>query len=181
MMIEMIRLDERQDRALAPAERARLVALYEGSFPEEERRASEQLFGEHQPEGLELYIIYEQEGKRMLGFVSLWAMQGFRFVEHFALFPELRSRGYGAEVLRWLQSLDALPIVLECERPSEEIARRRLGFYKRCNFVVIDSDYQQAPYAEGMPWVPMLLLGYGQVCEVSAVKGQIYQRVYNLT
>lgn len=180
MMIEMIRLDERQDRALAPAERARLVALYEGSFPEEERRASEQLFGEHQPEGLELYIIYEQEGKRMLGFVSLWAMQGFRFVEHFALFPELRSRGYGAEVLRWLQSLEAEPIVLECEHPGEEMARRRLGFYERCGFVVIDSDYQQAPYGEGLPWVPMLLLAYGKAPALEAIKKQIYLKVYGI-
>lgn len=180
-MIEMIRLDEPQSIRLTAEEHKRLIELYEGSFHVEERRESEQLFGERRPQGLKLYIIYAKEYDRMLGFISLWAMQGFRFVEHFSLFPEIRSKGYGAEVLRSLQSESREPIVLECERPNTAIAQRRLNFYERCGFGIIDRDYQQAPYAKGLPWVPMLLLSCGEAPSLELVKSEIYSKVYCIT
>lgn len=181
MMVEMIRLDEPQGIKLTTEEHKRLIELYEGSFPVEERRASEQLFGERRPKGLRLYIIYNRERERILGFVSLWAMEGFRFVEHFSLFPEIRSKGYGAQVLHSLQSESREPIVLECEHPNEAMAQRRLGFYQRCGFGIIDRDYQQAPYAKGLPWVPMLLLSYGEAPSLELVKSEIYSKVYCIT
>lgn len=176
----IIRIELQEDE-LPTGERTQLIDLYEKSFPEEERRASEELFGDARPEGLKLYIIYEEEHKQMLGFVSLWVMEGFRFVEHFALFAEMRNKGYGAEVLRWLQSQSKEPIVLECERPHEEMARRRLAFYERCGFGIIDSNYEQAPYSSGQPWVPMLLLACQSLEAPQGIKRQIYKEVYALS
>ena len=56
-----------------------------------------------------------------------------------------------------------LPIVLEEERPVEEMAKRRICFYERQGFTLWKNDYYQPPYKPGDDFLPMYLMVYGDL------------------
>ena len=56
-----------------------------------------------------------------------------------------------------------LPIVLEVERPVEEMAKRRICFYERQGFTLWKNDYYQPPYKPGDDFLPMYLMVYGDL------------------
>ncbi len=73
-------------------------------------------------------------------------------------------------------------ICLEAELPADDLARRRIGFYKRNGFVVNGYDYVQPPYEEGKSSIPMKILSYGRPLkedEFNKIKLLIYKEVYN--
>lgn len=172
-------------------ERSCLRMLYEESFPPEERRASHELFIE-QPKGLELRVIAERresagealacDGEdEVLGFVTLWHLGDFVFVEHFCLLPKTRGAGYGSRVIELLkEQYHPLPLVLECELPNySPMAGRRIAFYQRLGFEILTLDYAQPPYAEGGDFVPMCLLAT-QPVSADSIQRLIYQYVYRI-
>ena len=91
--------------------------------------------------------------------------------------------GYGKKVLDFLCKELNLPIVLEVEMPLEEMAQRRINFYKRQGFVLWEKEYQQPPYKNGDPFLPMYLMVYGSLqCkqDFDTVKKKIHKEVYNV-
>ena len=87
----------------------------------------------------------------------------FYYVEHFATNPALRNGGYGKRTLEYLCNHLQLPIVLEVERPVEEMAKRRICFYERQGFTLWKNDYYQPPYKPGDDFLPMYLMVYGDL------------------
>jgi len=77
------------------------------------------------------------------GFISYWQFDTFAYIEHFAVNPAARGGGIGACALREFRAMSGLPVVLEVERPgSNDMADRRIAFYRRNGFHTIDSyDY----------------------------------------
>ena len=68
-------------------------ALYEVSFPlHEQRTRSAQAARLSHPE---YRFTLLREGERFQGILLYWEGPGFRYVEHFAIAPELRSGGTG--------------------------------------------------------------------------------------
>ena len=57
-----------------------------------------------------------------VGFITYWDFDSFYYVEHFATNPALRNGGYGKRTLEYLCNYLKRPIVLEVERPVEEMA-----------------------------------------------------------
>ena len=51
----------------------------------------------------------------------------------------------------------------EVERPVEEMAKRRIGFYQRQGFVLWKKDYRQPPYKPGDHFLPMYLMVHGNL------------------
>lgn len=71
----------------------RAMALYAGSFPAHEQREPG---SQRSIMGLEEYhfdLIYD--GDRFVGLMLYWDAPAFKYVEHFCIDPELRSRQYG--------------------------------------------------------------------------------------
>lgn len=67
--------------------------------------------------------------------------------------------------------------------PLEEMAQRRINFYKRQGFVLWEKEYQQPPYKNGDPFLPMYLMVYGSLqCkqDFDTVKKKIHKEVYNV-
>lgn len=168
-----------------------LRELYRRSFPPEERRAETEIFS--QPtKGLRLYLIYRKaehtssnEAQQVvIGFLSLWHLLGFAFIEHFVLDEQYRGRGYGSKCMRHLiDILSPMPIVLECElRNSSSIAERRVRFYEGLGFGLLPYTYAQAPYLSGGDFVPMHLMATrpydAEAYEV--LRQTIYSCVYQL-
>ncbi len=69
------------------------------------------------------------EDRKLIGIVTWWRFEKFIYLEHLAVDKKLRGNGYGSVILNnFINSFDK-PVVLECEPPETEIARRRLDFY----------------------------------------------------
>lgn len=115
-----------------------------------------------------------------VGFISFWDFGRFHYVEHFATLPQLRNRGYGKQVLELLPGVLQTPIVLEAEAPDSDMARRRIGFYRRHGFALWGGEYRQPPYRAGGDWLPMCLMAYGDLpeSEFPDVRDTIYREVY---
>lgn len=118
-----------------------------------------------------------------VGFITYWDFGKFYYVEHFAIDPAQRNGGYGKSVLTHLCQLLQYPIVLEVELPEEEMARRRINFYKRQGFALWDRPYMQPPYKPGDNHLPMLLMAHGDLeseRDFEMVKENLYREVYNV-
>ena len=53
----------------------------------------------------------------------------------------------------------SLPIILEAEPPTDNIAIRRIGFYERNGFMLYGYDYYQPPYAADRQGIALRLMG----------------------
>ena len=105
-----------------------IYELLEASFPHSEfreREAQAALFDKAP------YRVYGlREGEKLLALCALWDLPGWRYLEHLAVAPEARNCGLGG---RFLDGLTAdRPCVLDVELPETDLARRRIGFYRRC-------------------------------------------------
>ena len=135
--------------------RAQYTALYEAAFPADERRATAVWIDMDHKEFCRYAVLRNEQ---FAGFVTVWNFERFVYVEHFAILPELRGLGIGAEVLKQLREYYKLPLVLEVEMPEDELARRRVGFYERCGLTLCERDYLQPPYDTQSDWLPMRLM-----------------------
>lgn len=132
-----------------------LLRLYTDTFPLEERRHPEELISLLEEE--RMYFLEILEGEQLLGFVIFREFDQFSFIEHFAIFPEYRGRQTGSLVLQHLKDT-SLPLLLEVEPPADDPSRRRIGFYQRNGFHILDLPYFQPPYHPGHFPIPMLLM-----------------------
>ncbi len=129
----------------------------------------------------ENFIVYNAlfEGEKV-GFVSVWNLEDFLFIEHFVVYKQFRNKGYGGKILQKLKEL-SLPLVLEAEPPINDFAIRRLKFYKRNGFFANPEKYYQPPYRKNGNKVELILHSYP-----TSLKNQrdtvekIYEKVYKL-
>ena len=136
-------------------------SLYRKSFPPEERR---QLRTQRKIMGNPLYhfeIIADND--EFIGFILWWDFTNVRYIEHLAILPQLRNKGYGQRILKRFTSKQKLPILLEVEHPDTEINKRRINFYQRIGFFINEYGYKQPPYKKCGGYVPLILMTYPNV------------------
>ncbi len=160
------------------------------SFPVEERRDDEgQRRNTDENDRFYCYLLTDKgedkdSAEELIGLITVWKLDGFYYAEHLATSPTVRNRGYGRRIMEELKALlsDA-PIILEVERPEDEMSRRRIGFYQRCGFKLCEQDYYQPPYRAGGKRLPLYLMFAG-VDEIDSrypqVRNEIYRNVYGL-
>lgn len=132
-----------------------LLRLYTEVFPLKERRHPEELISLLDEE--RMYFLEIVEAEQLLGFVIFREFDQFSFVEHFAIFPQYRGRETGSRVLQQLKETSR-PLLLEVEPPTDDINRRRIAFYQRNGFHILELPYFQPPYHPGHSPIPMLLM-----------------------
>ena len=129
----------------------------------------------------ERYSIYQiiNNGTRV-GFISVWELPDFAFVEHFVIYDSYRNNGLGEKTLLLLKDkFDK--ILLEVEPPEDEIKTRRISFYKRCGFHENPNEYYQPPYRKGDTGTMLILLSYPKgLSDFEGAKKQIYTHVYKI-
>ena len=156
-----------------------LVRIYHTSFPIDEQRPIESIAHliEHDERFVAYAIVNENEddndaaglqaisqqptakSQYLLGLLTTWHFEEFIYIEHFAIDPDLRSRGYGAEALKTFIAQQQCPIVLEAEPPTDELSTRRVGFYKRLGLTLYDFPYIQPAYTPESNPVELRLMG----------------------
>ncbi len=156
------------------------IELYLSAFPADERRDVESL--EKLPDDNRFQFHYLADGNDLAGFISVWQFTGYIYVEHFAVFPHLRSSGIGSWAINHLAEIYKSPVILEVERPVSEQAKRRLDFYSKNGFQVIKSDYIQPSYGPGKKPVPALLLANTNLNpdQVQPIVKELYSAVYGI-
>ena len=148
----------------------------ESSFIPDEIRDKDAALAVLTEEGYVVYKIYEND--TWVGFITLWELSDFSFIEHFAIFSEYRNRGYGERTLEKIKESYA-SLVLEAEPPITDIQKRRIGFYERCGFCQNDYEYMQPSYRAGGSEVRLVLMSYPEpLSDCEATKRELYSRVY---
>lgn len=125
-------------------------------------------------------LIYDNS--TFVGLITYWDFGSFFYIEHFAIIPEMRNHGYGKIVMEKVKEVLHSPIVLEVECPTEEMSRRRIGFYERQGFLLWKSEYMQPPYRPGEDFLDLFIMAYGNIDEgvdFENVKRTIHKEVYN--
>lgn len=160
--------------------------LYTTSFPAEERRSYDNFLRAVLSDPYcSLFLIGERDVvEETKGFIISWVLSPeLSFIEHFAIAPEWRNHKIGQACFEMMTALALSShscILLEAEPPLTEIARRRIGFYERAGFEIIDADYIQPSYEETGRGVPLYLMAYnkGGIDTKSATR-LLYGAVYN--
>ncbi|ALL07744.1 hypothetical protein AQ505_20950 [Pedobacter sp. PACM 27299] len=153
--------------------------LYEDAFPPHERRDWDSLLKRiSTDQEMHLDLIHTDDGH--IGFIIWWEISGSYFVEHFAIDAELRGKNYGASVLNYYKSLLPGRILLEVEPPEDEYSIRRIGFYERLGFQVLDFSYRQPSYTDPLVSYPMLLMATStfQETELTVLAALIKEKIY---
>ncbi|MEL7588502.1 MAG: GNAT family N-acetyltransferase [Prolixibacteraceae bacterium] len=148
--LQFIPVTSEKDERLEP-----LLKLYADSFPFEERRSEDQLKGMIGHDKMSLIGLHA--GEQLVGFLIWWDFVSFGYIEHLAIFPELRGRNTGAEALKQIRT-KAPKTLLEAEKPDNKMSERRIGFYRRNGFDVVEPHYLQPPYRKGGIPISMYLL-----------------------
>ncbi len=148
----------------------------EKNFVLEERRDFEPAYELLKRPEYHLYHIVCQEQK--VGFMAIWSLDGFGFIEHFVIYGQYRNCGYGSEALACARE-QFHRLVLEVEPPEDELRARRIAFYERNGFRQNDIPYVQPPFRSGESGVELILMSCPAVLRnYEDVVAQIYRRVY---
>ena len=120
------------------------------------------------------------------GFINYWELDGFVYIEHFAVSPELRGLGIGSGLMSELRrTVGDRILVLEAEPPSDStIAARRIAFYQRLGFVLNEYDYLQPAMAEDESEVPLVIMSSPKVLshsEYRVIRDILYREIYKKT
>ena len=126
------------------------------AFPPEERREFQQVVQLKDAGGCDVLRI--MNGDEPVGFCIVWIFDEFLFTEHFAIEPDRRGQGTGSRVLALLRKTYRRPLMLEVEPPCDEITSRRVNFYSRNGFYLLERPYCQPSYGETKPEVELRLM-----------------------
>lgn len=121
-----------------------------------------------------------------VGLLSWWVLDGFVFVEHFAIAASARSSGLGARALALLKTHVKVPILVDVEPlGSDPYAERRVAFYQRQGFHYSAEAVTLPPYL-GKGTAPSNLMAWDCVLDattrarcVAAIETVIYGIVRN--
>ena len=152
-MMNLIRITNPDDPALD-----RLIPLYEESFPEEERRAIGPLKELIRNQPAMCFNAVECDGE-LSGLFVYWNMDDFYYLEHLAVFPAMRNKKIGQQVLDFVAAhLKGLRL-LEVEPTTDEMTTRRVNYYRRNGYEVLDKTYVQPSYHALEDACPLWIMG----------------------
>lgn len=159
-----------------------LVHVYHTSFPIDEQRPIEDIarLMEHD----ERFVAYAltDEQNLFIGLLTTWHFDKFVYIEHFAISPTLRSKGYGSEAIKNFTKENNKPIILEAEPPTDEFTTRRIRFYERCGLTLYDYPYTQPAYTSKSNPVTLCLMGTldTKATPLPLVSATLYREVYGV-
>lgn len=132
-------------------------ALYENSFPQNEQW--------HEADYVQAFSdpLFEADGiwlgDRFAGILFHWQAEGYRYVEHLAIVPDLRGQRMGSRTLKaFCNKFDK--VILEIDPPVDEVSIRRQRFYEQLGFVTNPYEYIHPSFHEPFKHHNLVLLSY---------------------
>ncbi len=142
--------------------------ICQAAFPPEERRTWQQHCAVWQREEFR-FEVWVTAG-RVVGVMCWWQLEGFRFLEHFAVDESCRGTGLGTRMLQAFLADGQMPVWLEVELPQTAQQRARIGFYERMGFNISNASYAQPPYRQGCAPIPMHIMTHPHRVTVAEVE-----------
>lgn len=117
-----------------------------------------------------------------IGIFSYWHFDGFCYVEHFAVENKYRNKGLGCSIMNYFIENVNQQIILEVEKPTDEMSCRRIAFYKRLGFVENYQQYLQPSYHNDGNFVPLNIMSRVELSDrdFETIKNILYQKVYSI-
>jgi GNAT superfamily N-acetyltransferase len=167
-------------KVLSPGMLEPVKDLYLNSFPPEERRTLEGLGNQLLEPGCSVNVVWKSQ--MVAGLCIHWDFDELLFVEHIAVQPLLRGQKIGETIMNQITEMTDNPVVLEIEPPLDEWSRRRMNFYIRMGFQLLDVDYLQPSYTVHGLGYPMNLMANKLLAdsEIKRFIAEIYNRVYKV-
>lgn len=134
-----------------------LIPLYIQAFPEDERRNVEQLKHLIQNHAAMHFNAILESGE-IAGLFIYWVLGDFYYLEHLAVLPELRNRKIGQQVLDYIRENWKEDSIMEVEIPEDEWAKRRIHYYERNGFRVVERQYVQPAYDARHRDIPLWIM-----------------------
>ena len=152
--------------------------LYESAFREQERRDWTSFKTLLKDSRMHVDAILDAE--QVLGFLIWWKLSDWYFIEHFAMSARVRGAGYGSEVIKHYVEKSRGKVLLEVEPPGTHDADRRIIFYERAGFKLVNVDYRQPSYVQKGLSFPMCLMQTGaeSEAEIAELIPEIVTTVY---
>ncbi len=132
--------------------------IYSASFPLNERRVSNQQTAVFKKQEYQVDIYLSDN--HVIGFIAFWTTTDFIYIEHLAIAPEFRSKGFGSAILKPFIEREPVPVILEIEPIINDLTRRRLKFYESLGFVQYDHPHYQPPYHTSDQPLHLVILTY---------------------
>ncbi|WP_027375741.1 GNAT family N-acetyltransferase [Kaistella palustris] len=155
---------------------AKIYRSYCDTFPADERRSGKQFKSLFNHQKVKIFSVLKE--LEDIGYLITWELTDFTFIEHFEIFAEYRSLKYGSAIIQDFCRKYA-HVVLESEPATlDEIAERRIGFYERNGFKIIDKNYSQPAYEPDKNKLDLWLLASWQPENLPLIKEEIYDVVY---
>ena len=167
-MVILKRITNAEDSSLN-----QLFSLYTEAFPPEERRETHQLIYLIENQSKMHFNSIEKAGE-LYGLLVYWDFDSFRYLEHFAVFPEKRNEKIGEQVLNYAaQHIKGLRI-FEVEPAVNEMTVRRINYYRRNGYEILERDYIQPSYRQDSEeGVPLWIMGNPEAAQPHLLKGYI--------
>lgn len=150
---------------------------YSSTFPEDERRDWDKfvrLFVHPK-----VKILSVLNNTQNIGYLIIWELSNYVFVEHFEVFSEFRNQKLGSHITNYLfKNYPRIILEIEPENLNED-SKRRFSFYQRNGFNLIDDLYIQPSYGEGKKSLQLWLLANYHPENVKELKDEIYDIVYH--
>ena len=163
-MVTLKRITQAEDEAFR-----KLTALYTEAFPVEERREIGQLGELLHTEPAMYFNAVECDGQ-LAGLFVYWDFGSFYYL--------------GQQILDWVKEQLQGVRLLEVEPAETEMATRRIHYYERNGYRILDRNYLQPPYVKGGKDFPLWVMGNGsgQSAEVlnrqiQTIKDKVYYRL----
>ena len=157
---------------------SKIFSRYEKTFPEDERRSKEQFLDLAENPDVFVFLIKNED--ETIGYCVIWELSNFYFLEHFEVFEEKKKKKFGEKILESLQEKFE-KMILETEPDSlSEIAARRLQFYQRNGFEIVEKNYLQPSYGEGKSSLHLFLMANFEPENVETLIQEIHKIVYEI-
>lgn len=155
--------------------------IMEEAFPRAERRDYEQQKKLFEREDYHVYGVCNEQ--TLQAFIAVYELDQLRFVEHLATIADTRGSGVGRRLFEECLQMDDRYTILEVEKPENELAKRRINFYRRCGGHLYDRiDYVQPPFHDDCEPLPLLLMVWPDRLhdeQVQRMANTLYDQVYH--
>ena len=169
--------------AISPMSEEQFEEIYDilsSSLPQSEMRKKESQKALLQNASYKILSAYESS--EIIGFMAIWDLDSFDFIEHFAVKKYFRGNGLGGKIIDHFLKNCKKPVILEVEPPeSTPEAERRIEFYKRHGFNFNPYEYFQPPLQDEYPLIPLKIMSYPTALkhdEFCEVKNILYTNIY---
>lgn len=153
-----------------------IYTAYTQAFPHDERRNERQFYTLFKNPKVKIFIV--QENNDRVGYLILWHFENFYFIEHLEVFPEFRNQNLGSIILKELAKRHP-HLILETEPDSYgEKAEKRIRFYQKNGFSLIDKNYIQPAYEQDKNALNLYLMSNFSVNDIKNLIKDIHKTVY---